>query len=244
MWRDAWLPGPGKGTISGQSIDINYTLVSDLIDVNTYTWQADVVNSLFDSDQDRRVLSIPLSRFTQEDEFLWQGDNTGEYLVRSGYKWLVSNTGDGTECANTSQNNELRVFYNRIWNLKLANKIKITFWRIANNFLPTLIWFNRNSPYHEGVNQQAYGIVAFVKTYMQELDCLDSVLQEVQRPPGSIWKPPEGFKVKANLDVSFNHLTYKAAPGVLIRNGDGLIMAAGSRGGSRLFRLLVVLGCA
>ncbi|MBA0802896.1 hypothetical protein Gohar_013158, partial [Gossypium harknessii] len=42
-----------------------------------------------------------------------------------------------------------------------------------------------------------------------------------------IWKPPEGFKVKANLDVSFNHLTYKAVAGVLIRNGDGLIMAAG-----------------
>ncbi|KAH1081847.1 hypothetical protein J1N35_021608 [Gossypium stocksii] len=100
--------------------------------------RADMVNSLFDSDQARRVLSIPLSRFNQEDEFLWQRDNTGEYLVRSGYKWLVSNTGDGTECANTSQNNELRVFYNRIWNLKLANKIKITFWRIANNFLPTL----------------------------------------------------------------------------------------------------------
>lgn len=187
---------------------------------------------------------MPLSRFTQEDEFLWQGDNTEEYLVRSGYKWLVSNTGDGTECANTSQNNELRVFYNRIWNLKLANKIKITFWRIANNFLPTLsnlvpprvatsswcpvcsdaeetvkhlfcdcavitqvlnallvpfapsnntnnwklwlvkefvnssldkcklwmvvfwaVWFNRNSAYHEGVNQQAYGIVAFVKKH-------------------------------------------------------------------------------
>ncbi|KAG4175077.1 hypothetical protein ERO13_A11G162150v2 [Gossypium hirsutum] len=243
MWRDAWLPGLEKGQ-SAQSIDINYTLVSDLIDVNTYTWQADVVNSLFGSDQARRVLSMPLSRFTQEDEFLWQGDNTEEYLVRSGYKWLVSNTGDGTECANTSQNNELRVFYNRIWNLKLANKIKITFWRIANNFLPTLsnlvpprvatsswcpvcsdaeetvkhlfcdcavitqvlnallvpfapsnntnnwklwlvkefvnssldkcklwmvvfwaVWFNRNSAYHEGVNQQAYGIVAFVKKH-------------------------------------------------------------------------------
>lgn len=38
----------------------------------------------------------------------------------------------------TTQNIKFRVFYKRLWNLKVANKIKITVCRIANDFIPTL----------------------------------------------------------------------------------------------------------
>lgn len=40
-------------------------------------------------------------------------------------------------------NTVLKVFFTNVWNLNVASKIKITCWRIANNYLPTVIFWIR-----------------------------------------------------------------------------------------------------
>lgn len=57
----------------GQDININYTLMADLIDANSTTWKLDVLNKLFDSEQVNRIVSIPLSRFARMDKLVWRG---------------------------------------------------------------------------------------------------------------------------------------------------------------------------
>ncbi|MBA0837719.1 hypothetical protein Goarm_009855, partial [Gossypium armourianum] len=37
----------------------------------------------------KRVLCIPLALSGQENIMVWRGDNTKEYIVRSGYKFLT-----------------------------------------------------------------------------------------------------------------------------------------------------------
>ncbi|KAA3480338.1 reverse transcriptase [Gossypium australe] len=72
IWRDPWLSGPRQARVMGQCININYSYVSNLIDVDSYTWKVDVLNRLFDNDQVMRILSILMSRFALKDEFVWQ----------------------------------------------------------------------------------------------------------------------------------------------------------------------------
>ncbi|MBA0722925.1 hypothetical protein Golax_003556, partial [Gossypium laxum] len=42
----------------------------------------------------------------------------------------------------------------------------ITFWAL---------WHSRNNIYHEGVHQNVYGVLVFIRAYMEELDNLDMV---------------------------------------------------------------------
>ncbi|KAL4334456.1 hypothetical protein GQ457_07G010000 [Hibiscus cannabinus] len=51
IWNDHWIPSAGDGRIKNQAININYTLVYDLIDASTKTWKLEVLNHLFDEEQ-------------------------------------------------------------------------------------------------------------------------------------------------------------------------------------------------
>ncbi|KAH1047018.1 hypothetical protein J1N35_037802 [Gossypium stocksii] len=51
IWRDPWLSGSRQAKVMGQCININYSYISDLSNMDSYTWKVDVLNRLFDNDQ-------------------------------------------------------------------------------------------------------------------------------------------------------------------------------------------------
>lgn len=66
------------------------------------------------------------------DKLIWRGDNTGIYIVKSGYKW--ANTP-----GNPRLHNEINsTFFTKLRGLKIPSKIRILMWRTANKFMPTL----------------------------------------------------------------------------------------------------------
>ncbi|KAK8568493.1 hypothetical protein V6N12_007042 [Hibiscus sabdariffa] len=56
--------------------------------------------------------------------------NTGDYSVKSGYRLLRADSPD-------DQTNLAGRLYNQMWAVNLSPKVKITMWRIANNYMPT-----------------------------------------------------------------------------------------------------------
>lgn len=48
IWNVSWLSRPGRGRVSVQNIDINYTIVADLINQDTATWKTKDLRTLFD----------------------------------------------------------------------------------------------------------------------------------------------------------------------------------------------------
>ncbi|KAK9018497.1 hypothetical protein V6N11_001471 [Hibiscus sabdariffa] len=64
------------------------------------------------------------------DEIVWRYDGTGNYSVKSGYRLLRA------EQARTLSA-ELSSFFTEMWATNVPAKVKITMWRIVNNFLPT-----------------------------------------------------------------------------------------------------------
>ncbi|KAA3465127.1 Ribonuclease H-like superfamily protein [Gossypium australe] len=132
IWNDAWIPGPGNGRVQCQSIGTRFTIVADLIDKDTSTWKHNIIRSLFGEEQLKRILAIPLVHSRPQDVLIWRRDNSGNYTVKNGYKWIIT---DG----NTRlQIDERTTFFTKLWGLKIPSKIHIFIWKLVNNFLPTL----------------------------------------------------------------------------------------------------------
>ncbi|KAK8622840.1 hypothetical protein V6N13_117739 [Hibiscus sabdariffa] len=122
--------GYGDGRVRTQGIDTRYTTVAGLIDQPVKRWKYEILQDLFDDDQASSICAIPLTRTDLEDEIVWRFEGSGCYSVRSGYRVLQ----------NFQHNSSppYSEFYKAMWNLSLPSKVKITLWRIASNFLPTL----------------------------------------------------------------------------------------------------------
>ncbi|MBA0736768.1 hypothetical protein Gogos_010273 [Gossypium gossypioides] len=103
-----------------------------------------------------KILAIPLPLVPQKDVHAWSGEATGEYTVRSAYKWLIHNHYGISTDGNFYPYSNL---YKRLWNIDLPSEIKITTWRTMDNFLPTYanLYYQRlmnsaNCPHcHNGV---------------------------------------------------------------------------------------------
>lgn len=129
IWSETWLPGSNQGEVMGHDININYMLVADLIDTEHNTWCTKVLEEIFDADHTSRILIILIIGIDLPDARIWRGETSSMYFARSGYKWLLKGV--------IIQQPLLKNFYNNLWSLQLANKIKITLWRIFQNYIPT-----------------------------------------------------------------------------------------------------------
>ncbi|GMI86859.1 hypothetical protein HRI_002355200 [Hibiscus trionum] len=89
------------------------------------------------------------------------------------------------------------------------------------------IWSSRNKVIHEGSSQSVSTIVAFAKSYILELDGLKPCAPIVPKVRNSIWNPPNEGIIKVNFDSSFSTSDSKSVSGVIFRNTEGLVMAAG-----------------
>lgn len=79
---------------------------------------------------------IPTSRSSLTDMLVWRYEATGEYIVKSGYKALLTNSIQPAYQVPTILGNNYKHFYNSLWNLQALGKIKIHAWRLFNDFLP------------------------------------------------------------------------------------------------------------
>lgn len=71
------------------NVNMSLLKVIDLIDANARKRKSELVFNTFSEQDVERILSIPLSVYEHEDFLIWRGEPTGEYLARSGHKFLV-----------------------------------------------------------------------------------------------------------------------------------------------------------
>ena len=139
IWEDKWLPTPTTyKVISPSWLFDDFPMVSALIDEETKRWKFDTLKSLFLPFEVETILNIPLSYSLPEDKIIWVGNKRGEFLVKSAYYVALTmiNSLDGGE----SSHEDPRIpFWKWIWQLKIPPKIRIFFWKVCANALPTLL---------------------------------------------------------------------------------------------------------
>lgn len=136
--EDPWFPKPTTFKVRPREC-LQGTMVSDLINPNSKSLKTDVISACFNRDDVALILSIPLSKTGCCDKLVWPHIVNGDYLVKSGYRVVVSLMENGALGRKgrgaPSENRKHNQVWNKIWSLQVPNKIKIFIWRCCNNAL-------------------------------------------------------------------------------------------------------------
>ena len=97
-------------------------------------WNEDVIRQSFVPVDAAAILRTP-ARVQYEDMWAWEPEKHRVYSVRSAYRLLdmarVKET--NVQDASTSGSN----VWKKVWKLKIAPKIKVFWWRVLHEFLPS-----------------------------------------------------------------------------------------------------------
>jgi hypothetical protein len=87
----------------------------------------------------RAILKIPLGR-NAEDAWAWDGEKHGLYSVKTAYRLLEDEEAQlrqFKEMGASSSVASSNPIWKKLWSLKIPPKVRVFWWRVLNNFLPT-----------------------------------------------------------------------------------------------------------
>jgi hypothetical protein len=79
----------------GCCLNVYNLTVQQLLLPNMKRWNEDKISSLFPIDVAHDILDVPLLELVTEDRLIWNEENDGVYLIRSGYRKLMKERSRG-----------------------------------------------------------------------------------------------------------------------------------------------------
>ncbi|KAK9045734.1 hypothetical protein V6N11_051642, partial [Hibiscus sabdariffa] len=173
------------------------------------------------------------------------------YTVKSGYNLICMERSNASGTL-VICSLDLSQFYSKMWSTNMPAKVKITMWRIVNNYMQTFanlqilhahgcivlsllmilvgrnVWYARNKVVHEGIAPSVNNTISFVVAFLRENDLLSP--QDCLRLSRSRdkWQALIVDVVKLNFDVAYDSHSTKSISGVICRDNEGFILAASS----------------
>uniref|UniRef100_A0A2N9HGY6 RNase H type-1 domain-containing protein n=1 Tax=Fagus sylvatica TaxID=28930 RepID=A0A2N9HGY6_FAGSY len=142
IWKQRWLleDNHHKVITPIPSILADST-VSELISPQTQQWDATLIDSIFFPYDATAIKSIPLSEGSPEDKPFWPGTSTGQYTVRSGYKFLqAEELKSQPSCSNLKP---MERIWKDVWSLQVPKKIQVFMWCTLKDSLPSKLNLKR-----------------------------------------------------------------------------------------------------
>ena len=99
------------------------SLVSLLIDSKTSGWHDPLMRQIFIPTNVQSILSIPLSVRMPQDRLMWAFTPNGKFTIRNAYKIAMVESME-TRMEGTSNGENHKSFWRRLWGLNLTNKTK------------------------------------------------------------------------------------------------------------------------
>ena len=109
--------------------------MDSLIDLNTRTWNEELIDGLFVEEDAELIKKIPLSRAATKDTLYWPYSTSGHYTCKSSYMFLKQES-EMEASQQVPQIHDKQV-WKKIWQLQLPPKVKNFLWRVCRNVLPT-----------------------------------------------------------------------------------------------------------
>jgi hypothetical protein len=123
IWHDKWVPKPSTYMIHSPRVLLdNQAKVSELIDLNTRRWKAELISEIFLEEDAQLIKSIPLSPFPAEDRIIWNGTKTGIFSVRSAYFLEMNNV---TSMRGSTSRPDAGTEWKACWKLNVPNVVKL-----------------------------------------------------------------------------------------------------------------------
>ena len=112
----------------------NFT-VSFFIDQVNCRWREDLLDYHLMDFEVAKVKAIPLPRMQQQDTLTWPHNPTGEYIMKSGYKFPQKEFQN--QQLGPSNPEAMKPLWQEIWKLDVPSKVKNLVWRACKDSLPT-----------------------------------------------------------------------------------------------------------
>uniref|UniRef100_A0A2N9J5F1 RNase H type-1 domain-containing protein n=1 Tax=Fagus sylvatica TaxID=28930 RepID=A0A2N9J5F1_FAGSY len=136
VWNHRWLLEEHHRKIltPGPNILLHCT-VNQLIIKPQMVWDQALIDQLFSPYDAEAIKHIPLSNQDHADKLTWPGNTNGEYLVQSGYRFLVDE--EDKNLPGCSMPNPLQNTWRSIWSLNIPKKCQMFAWKASCEALPT-----------------------------------------------------------------------------------------------------------
>lgn len=125
-------------------VNCNLTWVTELMIVETKSWNSALILSIFHPSDAVNILQAPISSTGQKDLLVWNFTGNGRYSVHSDYKRLVVQRISHSPLPGSSSGQATaKKMWKRLWNLNIKGKVKHFLWRAFHKILPTccrLMW--------------------------------------------------------------------------------------------------------
>ncbi|KAL0301821.1 UNVERIFIED_CONTAM: putative mitochondrial protein [Sesamum radiatum] len=136
IWKDPWLPRPVTfKPITPPPEGHDQNVVAAMIDPETKEWDRQIIENIFNPEDQELILKIPLGRESLPDTRCWHYTQNGLFTVRSAYFLAVKSL--NPQSSSTRSNDPLNARWKTIWNVKLPPKVRLFVWKLASNALPT-----------------------------------------------------------------------------------------------------------
>jgi hypothetical protein len=110
-------------------------LVRELIDHDSDWWNVSLMKEIFNAEEVKAIMSIPLSTFNHLDIPIWRGTANGVFTVGSAYH--LAKEWDCREHAETSTCGKEIITWRGICSMQLPIVAKNFMWRAYQDLLPT-----------------------------------------------------------------------------------------------------------
>ena len=141
VWHHAWLPSKPPAKILSPVLEgWEEATVDKLIKEDSRTWDDIIIDGLFTPAEAAIIKAIPLSRFPTDDKLYWPWTQTGKYNCKSGYRFLKCEAEASGEMEAQAED---RVFWRRIGDLQVPNKIRNFVRRACREAIPTKVNLKR-----------------------------------------------------------------------------------------------------
>lgn len=138
IWNDRWLPRPFlfRPFIRPQSTTLQQ--VSDLINIDSGTWNEALLASNFTQEDCLLIKSIPLSIRLPPNRLIWHYDSKGVFSVKSAYGLARDRIVHSPIAASgSSSTNAFSGLWSSIWHANVPGKVKVCLWKACSGILPT-----------------------------------------------------------------------------------------------------------
>ncbi|MBA0765533.1 hypothetical protein Gotri_014713, partial [Gossypium trilobum] len=108
--------------------EVNETKVCELINKTSDGWKEKRVIEIYGAFMGDQIYKIPILHNGPDNYRIWFHSSLGSYLTKSAYSWMtLKHVGFGPH----------RCFWRLFWKLHNLPKIKIFYWRMGHDILPT-----------------------------------------------------------------------------------------------------------
>lgn len=141
--EDPWLPTPSSfKPVTPLDLEWKQKPVEALIDEHTKTWNEDLVNTLFMSNEANVITGLPLSCFGAADKLVWHWSKNGLFSIKSACYQALEVLRDQKRIPRHTRHTregstQSKIPWSKIWKIDIPNKVKVFLWKVCNNILPT-----------------------------------------------------------------------------------------------------------